>query len=394
MEAWGLQITIGELIIDFSIIGSLLLCGTILRRYLAFFQRFLIPGSLIAGFLGLILGNELLGVIPFSPVRMGAYVYHLLALTFICVGLFKTEQKHTWGVVNLGFMQVISMLIQGIVGLTIALVVTLTFLPDFNPATGILLPLGFAMGPGIAYSIGQSWSAFGFEGAGSIGLTFAAVGFLIAYFFGMWLVNKEVGKSETGRLPDHIRTGVRQEGNRPVGSRQTFSNAAIEPFAVHLALVGAIYLLTFLLTRFLASLLGQAGLQAEIPVLWSFHFIIANAVALGVRRFVLSGKRGDWIDNGTVHRLTGSFAEFLIASSIMAISLTIALSYALPILLVCVLGAVLTYHFLKWATWKLFKQHQFERFIGLFAQMTGTISSGLALIRVLIRSIDPRWLKN
>lgn len=382
MEAWELQISVGDLLIDFSMIGLLLLCGTAFRRYIPFFQRFLIPSSLIAGFLGLVLGSEVFGILPFAADRMGAYVYHLLALTFICVGLFKTEQKHSWGVVNLGFMQVIVMLIQGIVGLSIALLVVLTIVPDFNPAAGILLPLGFAMGPGIAYSIGQSWAAFGFENGGSVGLTFAAVGFLVAYFYGMMLVNKEVAKHPRRELAAHIRTGVREEGDRPVGSLQTFSNASIEPFAVHLALIGAIYLVTFLLTRGLAMLLEQAGMAAEIPVLWSFHFIFANVLALGVRRILLKGGRGEWIDNGTIHRLTGSFAEYLIAASIMAISLSIALRFAIPMALVCLVGAVLTYQFLKWACWKVFGEHQFERFIGMFAQMTGTISSGLALIRV------------
>jgi glutamate:Na+ symporter, ESS family len=382
MDAWNLQVSLGDLLIDFSIIGALLLAGTWLRRWVPFFQRFLIPNSLIAGFLGLLLGNELLALLPFDSARMGAYVYHLLALTFICVGLFKTEGSHSWGVVNLGFMQVIIMLVQGIVGLAIGIAIAMTLVPDLNPATGILLPLGFAMGPGIAYSIGQSWTAFGYENAGSVGLTFAAIGFLIAYFAGMVLVNREVAKTGRTALPDHIRHGVREKGNRPEGSKQTFSSAAVEPFAVHLALVGAIYLVTFGVTGYLANLLLLAGLEAEVPVIWSFHFIIANALSLGCRRVVLAGKRGDWIDNGTVHRLTGSFAEFLIASSIMAISLSIAWRFALPMALICLAGGYITYQLLKWACWKVFREHQFERFIGMFAQMTGTISSGLALIRV------------
>ncbi len=382
MEAWSLQLSTGDLLIDFSVLGALLLIGTWLRSNVVFFQRYLIPNSLIAGFLGLFLGNELLSVLPIDSARMGAYVYHLLALTFICVGLFKTEQKHSWGVINLGFMQVVIMLLQGIVGLAIALAVALTIVPDLNPATGILLPLGFAMGPGIAYSIGQSWSAFGFANAGSMGLTFAAIGFLVAYFVGMVFVNKEVERTGKTALPAYIRHGVRAEGNRPVGSRQTFSSAAIEPFAVHIALIGAIYLVTFWVTGYLAHLLLLAGLEAEIPVIWSFHFIIANAIALGCRKLLLGGKRGDWIDNGTIHRLTGTFAEFLISASIMAISLSIAWRFALPMLLICVIGGYLTYLFLKWACWKIFRKHQFERFIGMFAQMTGTISSGLALIRV------------
>ena len=387
MEAWVLNMTVGDLLIDFTILSTLLLTGTLLRRYVGFFQRFLIPNSLIAGFLGLILGVELLGIIQFEPTRMGAYVYHLLALTFISVGLHKSEQKHSFGVINLGFMQVSVMLIQGMVGLGIAVAVVLTLVPDLNPAIGMLLPLGFAMGPGIAYSIGQSWTAFGYADGGSMGLTIGAIGFLVAYFFGMMLVNRASKKGQLGTIPNHVRTGIRSSDDRPVGARLSFSGASVEPLAVHLALVGTIYLGTWLLTKFLASLLSSAGLAQEIPVLWSFHFIFANVIALTTRRFVLGGSRGDWIDEGMIHRITGTFAEFLIVTSIMGISLTFALRFALPLLLICFAGALLTYFFLKWTCRVIFSKYQFERFIGIFAQMTGTISSGLALLRVT----DPEY---
>ena len=385
MEAWTLEVGVGELLLDFCMVGCCLIAGTILRRFVPFFQTFLIPASLIAGFLGLLLGPEALDLIPLNTERMGAYVYHLLALTFICVGLFKTEEKHSWGVVNLGYMQVSIMLLQGIIGLGIALLVAQTLVPDLNPAMGILLPLGFAMGPGIAYSIGESWTAYGFENAGSIGLTFAAVGFLIAYFWGMMMVNRNAQINDNQSVPTYIRTGVREAGDYPVGSFQTFSGAAVEPFAVHVALIGAIYLVTYWVTVHLASGLRSIGLGAEIPVLWSFHFIFANLIALATRRSLLRGTRGTWMDNQTIHRLTGTFAEYLIAASIMAISLSIAIRFVIPMFLICMVGTLATYYFLKWTSEMVFKKHVFERFVGIFAEMTGTISSGLALLKV----VDP-----
>lgn len=388
MEAWTLELSVADLFVDFTVISVLLLLATVMRRYLTFFQRFLIPNSLIAGFIGLFLGAQVLDIVPFDAERMGAWVYHLLALTFICVGLYRTSSEHSNGAINLGFMQVAVMLIQGIIGLGIALLTVVTFVPDLNPATGILLPLGYAMGPGIAYTIGQSWVSFGFEGGGSTGLTVAAIGFLIAYFFGMILVNRAVGEDGTRKaIPDYVRTGMRGTEDSIEGARLTFSGAAVEPLSVHLALVGGIYLLTWLVTMGLAQLLTMGGLEKELPVLWSFHFIIANLLAILIRKVILSGKRGDWIDDGMVHRVTGTFADYLIAASIMGISLAFAWRFVLPLLLICVLGAWLTYFFVRWACWKLFALHRFERFIGMFAQMTGTIASGLALLRVT----DPEY---
>ena len=388
MQAWTLELSVADLFIDFTVISVLLLLATVMRRYITFFQRFLIPNSLIAGFLGLFLGAQVLDWIPLDAERMGAWVYHLLALTFICVGLYRTSSEHSNGAINLGFMQVAVMLIQGIIGLSIALLTVITFVPDLNPATGILLPLGYAMGPGIAYTIGQSWVSFGFEGGGSVGLTMAAIGFLVAYFFGMILVNRAVGEDGTrAEIPEYVRTGLRGSKDTIEGARLTFSGAAVEPLSVHLALVGGIYLLTWLVTLGLAELMTQGGLQKELPILWSFHFIVANLLAILIRKVFLKGKRGAWIDDGMVHRVTGTFADYLIAASIMGISLAFAWRMVLPMLLICALGAWLTFLFVRWACWKLFALHRFERFIGMFAQMTGTIASGLALLRVT----DPEY---
>lgn len=388
MEAWTLEMSVSDLLIDFTVISVLLLAATVLRRYVGFFQRFLIPNSLIAGFLGLLLGAQVLAWIPFEAERMGVWVYHLLALTFICVGMYKTSDEHSFGAINLGFMQVAVMLLQGIIGLAIALLTVVTLVPDLNPATGILLPLGYAMGPGIAYTIGQSWASFGFEGGGSVGLTIAAIGFLVAYFFGMIIVNRAVGSDASrAAIPEYVRTGMRKDDDTIEGARLTFSGAAVEPLSVHLALVGAIYLLTWLVTIGLAELLTMGGLEKELPVLWSFHFIVANLLAILIRKVFLKGKRGAWIDDGMIHRITGTFADYLIAASIMGISLAFAWRFVIPLVLICALGAWLTYAFVRWSCWKLFSLHRFERFIGMFAQMTGTIASGLALLRVT----DPEY---
>ena len=136
MDAWTLELTVGDLLLDISILGALLLLGTVLRRQVRFFQRYMVPNSLIAGFMGLFLGSELFNVLPLDPERMGAYVYHLLAVTFIGIGLYPTSSRHTTGAVHLGFMQVSIMLIQGIVGVGIALAATWLVLPDLNPAMG------------------------------------------------------------------------------------------------------------------------------------------------------------------------------------------------------------------------------------------------------------------
>ena len=66
----------------------------------------------------------------------------------------------------------------------------------------------------------------------------------------------------------------------------------------------------------------------------------------------------------------------------MAISLSVAWDYAGPILLMCIPGAIVTGFMLKALTYRAFDEHRFERFTGVFGEMTGTLASGLALVRV------------
>jgi len=107
--------------------------------------------------------------------------YHLLSLSFVALALKAPPKK----VVARGriFGTTLSVLfqfgIQGFIGLILTFFFIQTIKPDLYHSFGYLLPLGFSQGPGQAYSIGQSWTAFGVEGAGSVGLTFAALGFVV-----------------------------------------------------------------------------------------------------------------------------------------------------------------------------------------------------------------------
>ena len=56
--------SLDTLFVSLAILGILLLLGTIIRLYVPFVKKFFIPASLVAGFLGLLLGPNVLNVIP------------------------------------------------------------------------------------------------------------------------------------------------------------------------------------------------------------------------------------------------------------------------------------------------------------------------------------------
>ena len=385
MPVWELQFTFRELVLDAGMVSFFLVAATWLRSRVRFFQTYLIPVSLIAGFAGLILGPELIKLAPFDITRMGGYVYHLLALTFIGVGL-RPSSRRTVGAVHIGFIKVLTFILQAIIGLGVALLFLWLVSPTLIPAVGMLLPLGFGMGPGIAFSVGQSWQAYGFPEAANVGLTLAAIGFLIAYFTGIAVINRGVRSGATKVDISAHGSGHKDPGEkREVGSFLTFFGGAIDTMTFHIALVGAIYLLSYVCLLGLESLLVATGQEKEVVMLWSFNFIVANLLALFVRSILSRTRASSLLDAGTINRITSLFADMLVATAIMAISLRIAWQYIGPIAVMSVIGAFATFYAIKFSIRYTFKLHRFERTVGLYAEQTGTISSGLALIRV----IDP-----
>ena len=149
-------------ILDVCILSILLGMATYLKNTFKIFQKFLVPNSIIAGFLGLILGPEVLKILPFSLDRLGTLVYHLMAIGFISLSLKDRKRDKSKGVINTGFIIVSTYVIQGILGLALSLLLFYTFFPNLFPPMGLLLPLGYGQGPGQAYSIGKQWELSGF----------------------------------------------------------------------------------------------------------------------------------------------------------------------------------------------------------------------------------------
>lgn len=55
-----------DLLIDVAIASILILAGQLLRAKIPVFQKFFVPASMIAGFIGLAMGEQGLGILPFS----------------------------------------------------------------------------------------------------------------------------------------------------------------------------------------------------------------------------------------------------------------------------------------------------------------------------------------
>ncbi len=389
MSSWILDIPLGRFFLDFALLSLLLIVATWLRSRVQLIQKFLIPNNLIAGFLGLMIGMNGLGWIDLTTERLGGYIYHLLALLFIAVGLRAPKQQVGLSSVKFGLIFISVYLVQALIGLSIAFLLIWAFMPELFAGIGLLAPLAFGMNPGIAYTIGQNWELHGFESGAVVGLTFAAIGFLVAYTVGLWLLHRGVraGKaaylSKAEQLPEEVRTGLFPSDKKPKGGHLTTSGEAIESLTFHLSLIGLAYLVTWLSLSGIEKVLVLNGAEQEVNTLWSFHFIAAAVVALFIRMVIDKLKLGYLVDDTTMTRSANLFMDFMIVASVAAISWGVVREYLVPLVLISIFVAAATWLLIHRMTRETFREFQLERFIAIFGNLTGTIQSALVLLRVL-----------
>lgn len=381
MEAWNLDIPAGTFFLDFSLMGLLLVVATWLRRHVKFLQWALIPNNLTAGVLGLLLGMNGLELLDLSSDRLGTYVYHLIAILFIALGLRSPQQKTGRASMAFGVIFILTYLMQALIGMGLAFLLIYTVLPDLFPGIGVMMPLSFGMNPGIAYTIGKNWEAFGFTDGGIVGLSFAAMGFVTAYTIGIYQTRKF---ARTGHHQD--QTSASGWLDRPDSSQAgavTTSSDVIESLTWHLSLIGAAYGLLILLLHGLEMLLIWIGAEKEISTLWSFHFVLSPVLALALRALIHRMGYARLIDDTTMTRSGNVVMDFMIVASIAAISVQVVMDYFIPIMLLSLVVGMASWFFIKMLIGQAFTDYYPERLVTVFGNLTGTLQSGLVLLRVL-----------
>jgi ESS family glutamate:Na+ symporter len=149
------------------------------------------------------------------------------------------------------------------------------------------------------------------------------------------------------------------------------------------------YLISWGFLTLLSKLLGLIGpLGTELAdSLWGINFIFSAFCALGVKMFMKLVKVETTIDNATCNRISGLSVDLTVAASLGAISLVAVQGYWIPILALVITGALITLVLLPAYCSRLYDDHQFYRMLLIYGTATGTLPTGLALLRV----VDPEF---
>jgi len=389
-ELWNFVIQIG-------IISVMVILSNILRLKVAFIRKSLMPTSVLAGFL--LLGLKYLKIVPIDPRFLDMVTYHGIAIGFIALSL-RVQKKGSKSASTVGSafksgaLIVSTYCVQGIVGLAISLGIAYTFKPDFFKAAGVLLPMGYGQGPGQANNVGSSYEALGFAGGKSYALAIAASGFLCACIVGVVYLNiickKQKIKLQSPRdISGSVTVDTFQDADEiPISE-------SIDRLSIQMALILLVYLITYFSIWGITTLLSNKapGAAATInSLLWGFNFIIGSLFALLIRTIISKMKKIKWMErqyqnNYLLSRISGLAFDVMIISGIASIDFDDISGLWLPFILTIVAGCVATFIYLKIMAKKIYKGYEEEGFISMFGMLTGTISSGI----LLVREIDPNF---
>jgi ESS family glutamate:Na+ symporter len=382
-----------ESMLAFGFLSVMLLAGILTRATFPLVQRFLFPSCLIGGVFALALLSA--GVVAVQTSLLETFAFHFFIISFISIGLTRsadsTKKKGAGqGLLRASFwmalMEGVTLPMQAIIGGLVVITSGLLGLELFS-TFGFLVPLGFTEGPGQALSIGKVWEGFGFENAATLGLTFAAIGFFFAFFVGVPLVNYGIRKGfavhGVKTLPADLLRGVIARGGaqKPAGAL-TLHSGNVDTLAFQAALIGLVYLITYGFVVLLARVLPpDAG-----KILWGFFFFFGMAFALLVRRIMAAVGIDHLIDPGIQRRITGWSVDFLIVATVAAIKVVVVWQYILPISAAALLSGVMTTLVVVWLGNRI-ENLNLERTMAIYGTCTGTVSSGLLLLRI----VDPEF---
>ena len=384
---WAFMVQLG-LLLTFMMIGNTL------RRKIPLFRKCLIPSALIGGTALLLVNILLKQCFDFAMVDnrlMQVITYHCLAIGFAAMSLKTEKSAHKTNKVQVfeyGALTGGTYMLQAFAGMAITIVLfLLTKNSDkvISYVCGVIMPLGFGQGPGNALSWDINFTntpAAMFAGNGSFGLSLASIGFVVASVFGVIYINYHKNR---GNL--YVRTGEGiDESAFYVSDREEIpDNESVDKFTIQAGFVALAYALAF-------GFMCLLGILSDFTnsIAWGFNFLWASMAAMLIKFIVkqlhkteLMGRQ--YINNYQMDRISGFAFDVMIVAGVSAIEINDIKNYILPIAILSLVGAIITFIYVRAVSRECFKGFEHEFFLMSFGTLTGTASNGM----ILMKEVDP-----
>ena len=384
---WAFLVQLGLLLL-------FLMLGNILRRTIPLFRKCLVPSALLGGAL-LMIVNVILKQFHFQLVDnrlMQVITYHCLAIGFAAMTLKTEKSNHKTNktqVVEFGALQGGCYMLQAFVGLGITLALFLLTRHGkqvISYICGLILPLAYGQGPGNALSWDINFTntpAAQFAGNGSFGLSLASIGFVVASVLGVLYIN--IYKKRGGLVVRNARpTNEIVDQSNPDGN-EIPDNESVDKFTLQAGFVALAYALSF-------GFMCLLGVISDFTnsIAWGFNFLWASLAAMVIKAVVKQLHKHNlmhrvYMNNYQMDRISGFSFDLMIVAGVSAIEINDIRNYLLPVVLLSVVGALITYVYIRKVSKECFKGFEHEMFLMAFGTLTGTASNGM----ILMKEVDP-----
>ena len=370
----------------------MLLLGVVLRAKVAFLQNMLVPSSVIAGVIGIFFINiaENTGInVGTSTAMFTGIVNHLFTISFISITLIRTPEGSgnttktmLRGIVGLGIIWTLLYGLTPIIGTGIVYLTGQSV--DMNPIYGMLIQFAFCQGPGQSVTYGTLFETFGWPNAVTVAVAFSVVGFIVAFAIGIpiakWGIKKGLAK-HCGKIDEAILKGyLRKEEQTSMMVKDTTCNSNIETLTYHFAIIGFCYLMAVGLSIIFSYIPGFLGVAMS-----GMMFMNGIYSALIVKYAMIKLKLDFMLENTLQTKITSWTSDYLVVCAFMAVSVSIIINWIVPILVLAALTTFVTFFVCFYFGRRLGGSNDFERTLGIYGACTGTIPSGISLVRI----IDP-----
>ena len=377
-------------ILSFAFLAALLVFGTLIRANVRFFQINLVPASLIGGTLGfgLIALDWAMG---FKAADFTAFAFHFFTLSFMSLVLTSRaqpiagQQPVALGGLWLSLIWVICLVLQALVGLAAISAYNTIASEPLSGFLGLIATHGFTQGPGQALALGDLWTtAYNIQHAVDFGLIYASLGFVAAFAVGVpmarWILKKNLHSGRGGSLDQDFERGLYSGDAAPASGKLITHSANVDSFAFHIGLLGCAYLITDQYLKLVHPFV--AGTHFENIFSYNLFFFHGLMICVGLRALLDRFSLGQFVDDETQKRITGSSVDLMVTASLLSINFALLTQFWQPILLVASLVTLVTAALCFTAGLRL-KTLGAERGLTIFGCCCGSTGSGILLLRIL-----------
>jgi ESS family glutamate:Na+ symporter len=236
-----------------------------------------------------------------------------------------------------------------------------------------------------SFGFGDLWTTeYNIQHAVDFGLIYASLGFVAAFVVGVpmarWILKKNLHEGTGGALDQDFERGLYSSPAAPTSGKLITHSANVDSFAFHIGLLGCAYLITDQYLKLIHPFV--AGTAFENIFSYNLFFFHGLMICVGLRALLDRFNLGQFVDDETQKRITGSSVDLMVTASLLSINFALLTEFWQPILLVASLVTLVTAALCFTAGLRL-KTLGAERGLTIFGCCCGSTGSGILLLRIL-----------